>query len=128
MLLFSAGASSRLSDVVRYMGVRDLTFGACGAYYWNLSKYLRSKGYRPSTNYFAFGRSADAAIKRSPHKVGVFAYWHGDPHGHYIAVKWNGSQFELYNYYRDETTPVYIDSLDTEMAQTNCTRLCLITF
>ena len=60
--------------------------------------------------------------------MGVFAYWHGNPRGHYIAVKWNGSQFELYNYYRDETTPVYIDSLDTEMAQTNCTRLCLITF
>ena len=43
-----------------------------------------------------FNGDIDARIKNSLNQIGILAYKHNSG-GHYIAIKWNGEFFEIYN-------------------------------
>ena len=64
-----------------------------------------------STKMKFFPKSVDSTIKRSKNKMAIIAYKYGN-NAHYICVRWNGKEFEMYN---ESSSLLAVASLDSYM-------------
>ena len=132
MILLKGG--KKLSDVVYYFDTREILFTAINMSITSMRDYIKSQKYKAIMEMWptlssSKNKNLDSYIKNAPNKIAIvaFKYGSGTDKGcwHYITVKWNGTQFELYNY---KDSSVYkCNSIEAEFASRGHTKLGIIT-
>ena len=103
------GHQQQIADVVKYFdgAFRTILFGMFGVAPHAITGYFRSMGFSVSANVFFFVKPRDIDERSMISRACILLYAHNRG-AHYVALKWEGEQYRIYNA-GDNNTAIDID-------------------
>ena len=92
------GHQQQIADVVKYFdgAFRTILFGVFGVAPHAITEYFISHGFSVRANPFPFVRPFYMEERARNTRVCILLYAHNSG-AHYIALRWNGAQYDVYN-------------------------------
>lgn len=103
------GHQQQIADVVKYFdgAFGTILFGMFGVAPHAITGYFRSMGFSVSANVFFFVKPRDIDERSMISRACILLYAHNRG-AHYVALKWEGEQYRIYNA-GDNNTAIDID-------------------